>query len=250
MRTLSILLKKELTHFLISPFGWILLSVVIFMQGMSLSTALEYYQSGPVEKNMLFTLLHTPNFWFYFLFIFPLITMRLFADEERTGTLEGLMTAPVRTWQVVLSKYLAAFLYYTLLWLPLLLHVQLFSVITGQPAPLESGHIIGTYMILYLIGAFFTAIGCLTSALTSSQIIAGILSMFIVVMLFFLGYVPALFGDSFQGAALFHYISIQEHLAYYTQGLLDLRAAMYHLSMTFFILMLTHQVVDYRRWKK
>ncbi len=250
MRTLSILFKKELTHFFYTPFGWILLSVVIFMQGMSLSTALEYYQSGPVEKNMLFTLLHTPNFWFYFLFIFPLITMRLFADEERLGTLEGLLTAPVKTWQVVLSKYLSAFVFYSILWLPLLAHIKIFTLLTGQPAPLETGHIIGSYSILFLIGAFFTAIGCLTSALTSSQIIAGILSMFIIVMLFFLGYVPILFGDSFQGSAIFHYISIQEHLAYYSQGIIDLRSAIYHLSFAFFTLMLTHQVVDYRRWKK
>lgn len=250
MRTLYILFKKELTHFLISPFGWIFFSVVIFMQGMSLSTALEYYQSGPVEKNLLFTILHTPNFWFYFLFIFPLITMRSFADEERTGTLEGLLTAPVKTTQVVISKYLAIFTYYSLLWLPLLLHLKLFAAITGQPAPVETGHILGSYFILYLAGAFFTAIGCLTSALTSSQIIAGIISMFTIVMIFFLGYVPALFGDSFQGAAIFHYISIQEHLAYFTQGLIDLRTVIYYISLTFFTLMLTHQVVDYRRWKK
>ena len=88
------------------------------MQGLSLSTAMKGFRDTPVKDSLVYVTFHTPLFWFYFLFIFPLITMRLFAEEERAGTLETLLTAPVRTWQVVLSKYAAAMIFYTVLWLP------------------------------------------------------------------------------------------------------------------------------------
>lgn len=100
-----------------------------------------------------------------------------------------------------------------------------------------------------LMGAAFTAIGCLASALTSSQIIAGILTVGLLVIQYFLGFVTVIWGESFAGAAFFHYISSQNHLHYLTSGLIDSRPFVYFLSTTAFVLFLTYQVVDYRRWK-
>ena len=249
MRVLRILTRKEINTYFLNPFGWVVLASVVLMQGLSLSSAMKGFRDTPVKDSLVYVTFHTPLFWFYFLFIFPLITMRLFADEERSGTLETLLTAPVRTWQVVLSKYLAAMFFYTILWIPAWFQFKAFSWFTKIPPAYSDGALYGSFLILFLMGAAFTAVGCLASSLTSSQIISGIITIMILLIHYFLGYVTVIWGESFAGAGFFHYISSQEHLHYFTNGLLDSRPAVYYLSLTVFVLFLTHQVIDLRRWK-
>jgi ABC-2 type transport system permease protein len=244
------MLRKELRGYLFNPFGWVVLAFVTMMQGAALSTAMKGFRDSPSQDSLVYSVYNTPLFWFWFLFIFPLITMRLFAEEERSGTLEGLLTAPVRTWHVVLSKYGAAMAFYTLLWIPGFIQFRMYEWVTDVPPAYSSGAMVGAYGILMLMGAAFTAIGCLASALTSSQIIAGLLSIGLLVIQYFLGYVTVIWGENFRGAPMFHYISSQEHLHYFTRGLLDTRPAVYYLSMTVFILFMTYQVIDYRRWRR
>ncbi|MGC4017163.1 MAG: ABC transporter permease [Luteolibacter sp.] len=249
MRAFRILFRKELKGFFQNPFGWIVLAFVIIMQGISLSMAMKGFRTGGSNSSLVYAMCHTPLFWFYFLFIFPLITMRLFSDEEKSGTLETLLTAPVRTWQVVLSKFCAAYVFYIVLWIPSYFQLQLFSWSTGLPPAWTNGGLIGTYSIALLMGAAFTAVGCLASSLTSSQIIAGITTICGLLIIYFLGFVTVIWGDGFPGAALFRYISIQQHLHYFASGVMDTRPVVFHLSLTAFLLFMTYQVVDYRRWK-
>ena len=250
MRTLFTLYRKEFSGYFLNPFGWIVLAVLACLQGFSLSTSMKALQDRLITEDLVYIVFHTPIFWFYFLFIFPLITMRLFAEEERTGTLETLLTAPVRTWQVVLSKYLAALTFFVILWIPSFLHFQLFSVLTDIPAPFTSGSLAGAFLILFLMGVFFTAIGCFASSLTSSQIIAAIITLGLLLLHHLIGYVTAFWGESFAAAPVFRYISSQEHLRYFTKGLIDTRPVVYYLSMGLFMLILTHHAIDYRRWKR
>lgn len=250
MRLLRILALKELKGYFLTPFGWVVLAFITVMQGISLSAAMKGFRDSAVKDSLVYITFNAPLFWFYFLFIFPLITMRLFAEEERSGTLETLLTAPLRTWQVVLSKYLAAMTFFTVLWLPLLFQFQLFSWVTKLPPAFDTGSLAGAMAIVMLMGSAFTAIGCLASALTSSQITAGLLTVGILVIQYFFGYVTVIWGESFAGAPFFHYISSSRHLHYFTSGLLDSRPAAYFLGMAVFVLFLTYQVVDYRRWKR
>jgi ABC-2 type transport system permease protein len=250
MRLFRILTFKELKGYFLTPFGWVVLAFVTIMQGVSLSTAMKGFRDTPVRDSLVYVTFHSPLFWFYFLFIFPLITMRLFSEEERSGTLESLLTAPVRTWQVVFSKYVAAMIFYTLLWIPAFVQFKMFIWATDLPPAWSEGALSGVFAILLLMGAAFTAMGCLASALTSSQIIAGIFTIGMLVIQYFLGYVTVIWGESFAGAGLFHYISSQQHLHYFASGLLDTRAAVYFLSLALFVLFLTYQAVDYRRWRK
>ena len=250
MRLFRILTIKELKGYFLTPFGWVVLAFVTIMQGVSLSSAMKGFRDTPVKDSLIYVTFHTPVFWFYFLFIFPLITMRLFAEEERNGTLETLLTAPVRTWQVVLSKYFAAMGFYTVLWLPGLIQFKLFEWATDLPPAWTPGALGGAFAIVMLMGAAFTAIGCLASALTSSQIVAGILTIGILVIQYFLGFVTVIWGESFAGAPFFHYISAQQHLHYFTSGLFDTRPMVYHLSLAMLVLFITYQVVDYRRWRR
>lgn len=250
MRLFRILTLKELKSYFLTPFGWVVLAFVTIMQGISLSTAMKGFRDTPVKDSLVYVTFHTPLFWFYFLFIFPLITMRLFAEEERSGTLETLLTAPVKTWQVVFSKYTAAMIFYAVLWIPCVIQFKMFDWVTQLPPAWTPAALAGALSVILLMGAAFTALGCLASALTSSQIIAGILTIGLLVIQYFLGYVTVIWGESFAGAPFFHYISAQQHLHYFANGLFDTRPVVYYLSMAIFILFLTYQVVDYRRWRR
>ena len=100
--------RKELRSYVMTPYGWVILAFVMALQSVSLSGTLKAFQLAPQKEGILFFILHSPMFWFYFLFIFPLLTMRSLAEEEKTGTLESLLTTPIKTWQVVLGKYFSA----------------------------------------------------------------------------------------------------------------------------------------------
>ncbi len=250
MRTLLTLLRKELKGYFQNPFGWVIIAAVSVANGVGISTSMKGFTESPSQHSLVFTAFHSPVFWFWFLFIFPLITMRSFAEEERSGTLETLLTAPVKTGHVVLSKYGAALLFYVLLWLPTLLQFQLFRWVAELPEGWTPGEMVGTYLILFLMGAAFTAVGCFASSLTSSQIIAGLLTLCLLMILFFLGYVPVIWGGAFRGAELFRYISCQEHLAFFARGWVDTRPIVYYLTLAGAVLFLTYHVVDYRRWKR
>jgi ABC-2 type transport system permease protein len=250
MRVFLVLFRKELRSFLLNPLGWLVMAFVVVMHGISLSTAMKAFSDTPLTQSLVYVSMHTPVFWFYYLFIFPLLTMKLFADEQRSGTLETLLTAPVKTWQVVLSKYAAALCFYVLLWVPSYVQFQLYPWITDLPPAWNQGAITGMYTILFLMGMFFLSIGCLASSLTANSIVAAIVTLGILLFHYFLGFVTTIWGENFTGAAFFDYISAKQHMHYFCSGLLDSRVAMLYLTFTIFTLALTFQVLDFRRWRR
>src|SRR5215831_20951071 len=119
------LFRRELSAYFVSPVAYVVLVVFLIMTGILFYQTLDLLTARgargvefPMQK-----MLGDQTFWLVFLFIPPLLTMRLFAEERSTGTLEMLMTAPLRDWQVVLSKYLACYAFYVILWLPTLLYL-------------------------------------------------------------------------------------------------------------------------------
>jgi ABC-2 type transport system permease protein len=186
--------------------------------------------------------------------------MRSLAEEERLGTLEGLLTSPVTTTQIVLGKYFASLLFYCILWLPLMLYPwmsDLRNVYTELRYGISpEGNIdyrladcIGPYLILWLSGTFFIALGILCSALTRSQIIAGIVCTCAIIIYYFMGRVPELWGE-FPAAPAFHYMSISEQISAFSRGLIDTRPVVLYLTLSMLMLGLTKRIVDYRRWHR
>src|SRR6266436_1910189 len=147
LATLS-LVRREFGAYFLSPIAYVVLVVFLAVTGHLFYLTLEQLTaSGPkgVEYPMQL-MLGDEKFWLVFLFIPPLLTMRLFAEERSTGTLEMLMTAPLRDWQVVLSKYVACFAFYIILWLPTLVYLPLlFGARTPQgsidPMPIVSSYL-------------------------------------------------------------------------------------------------------------
>lgn len=257
--TLRTIFVKELRSYLCTPFGWVLLGCAIGLQGFWLQAVLQTMSKASGESVM-FYMLDNVNFWFFFIFIFPLITMRTMAEEESHGTLEGLLTAPVTTTQIILGKYFAALLFYVILWLPMFLYPwvsdlgNLYTSLRYDVTP--EGRInyttadwLGPISILSISGSYFIALGILCSSLTRSQIIAGIVCTCSIIIYYFMGRVPELWGE-FPAAPAFHYLSISEQIRAFSRGLVDTRPLVLYLSLSVFTLALTKRIVDYRRWHR
>src|SRR2546423_2467166 len=189
-------------------------------------------------------------FWFAFVLIFPLITMRLFAEEFKLGTIEPLMTAPLRDSQVVLAKFFGALAFYIVLWLPTLLYFAIFQKITHQPAANSTGAYWGSYLMLLLLGMFYLSVGCLASVVTKNQIVAAIISFCAITLLFFLGLIQFILLDVSSGMRdALGYFSAIEHMGTYSRGIIDTRPIVLYLSMTVLLLTFTYQVFQSRKWR-
>jgi ABC-2 type transport system permease protein len=189
-------------------------------------------------------------FWVAFVLIFPLFTMRWFAVDFKLGTIEPLMTAPVRDWQVVLAKFFGALVFYLVLWIPTLLYFAIFLKLTNQPAAHSAGAYFGSYLMLLLLGMFYLSIGCLTSVLTRNQIIAAIVSFCAITLLFFLGLVQFILLDvSSATRDLLGYFSAIDHMVTFSRGVIDTRPIVFYLSMTIVMLTLTYQAFQSRKWR-
>jgi ABC-2 type transport system permease protein len=251
MRIFWVLLKKELRAFFVSPMAYIVLALVMVLNGFSFRAALSVLESAPSEGSIVTWTFHAMWFWLSYFFVFPLLTMRLFAEEKKMGTFETLFTAPVRTGQVVWAKYTAAVLTYCILWVPSYFNFVLVDWISAGQVDIPSGALKGSYLILFAMGLFNLAVGCFASALTSNQIIAAIIAFTISLLHFLVGLFIMVVGrrvaDTF--VDVINYFASMEHIRTFTSGLIDTRPLVYYTSFALLFLALTHQVVEFRRWR-
>jgi ABC-2 type transport system permease protein len=250
MRPYFILLRKELHGYFVSPVAYIVLALVMVLNGFYLRAALTILESAPSDRSIVTWTFDAKWSWLSYFFIFPLLTMRLFAEEKKLGTMETLMTAPIRTWHIVWAKYSAAVLFYCMLWLPSMSNFWLLSWITGGAVQIPHGPLVGSYAILFTMGLFNLAMGCLASALTANQIIAAITSFTFCLLHFLLSVfmqvgrnIPERYVDAVS------YISSSDHIRVFTAGLIDSRPLIYYISLAMLFLAFTHQAVEFRRWR-
>jgi ABC-2 type transport system permease protein len=251
MRVYWVLLKKELRAFFVSPMAYIVLALVMVLNGFSFRAALSVLESAPSEGSIVTWTFHAMWFWLSYFFVFPLLTMRLFAEEKKMGTFETLFTAPVRTGQVVWAKYSAAVLIYCILWVPSYFNFVLVDWISAGQVEIPAGALKGSYLILLAMGLFNLAIGCFASALTSNQIIAAVIAFTISLLHFLVGLFIMVVGRRVAGTFVdvINYFASMEHIRTFTAGLIDTRPLVYYTSFALLFLALTHQVVEFRRWR-
>ena len=175
--------------------------------------------------------------------IAPALTMRLMAEEQKLGTIELLLTSPVRDWEVIIGKYVASFvfliatvaltLYYTIL---------LYVFASPDPGPIYAG-----YLGLALYGGAALAIGLLCSTLTSNQIVAAVVAMGILMVMFF----ADLAADNIGGTAstIISEISIRSHFEDFARGIIDTKHVVYYLSVIAFFLFMSVRALESRRWR-
>lgn len=180
----------------------------------------------------------------FFILLAPALTMRLIAEEQKLGTIELLLTSPVRDWEVIVGKYLASLVFFlVLVILSLFYTILLFVFANPDPGPIYTG-----YLGLILYGAAALAIGLLTSTLTSNQIVAAVVAMGILLALYF----AHLAFDSVGGLGgeIIGQLGLKGHFDdSFQKGVIDTKSIVYFVSVIFFFLFLSVRVLDSRRWR-
>lgn len=222
------LLLREIKSFFGSPIGYLVVVIFLLINGLFLWVFEGEYNilnSGFADLGPFFTL--TP--WIL-LFLIPATTMRSFSDELKLGTIELLFTKPLSTWEIVLGKFLGAFVLILITLLPTLLYVFVVKDYTYADNVLDMGSTMGSYFGLCFLIAAYTAIGVFTSTLSENQIVAFILAVFLCFAIFYgieaLGTLTGMFTEQFT------YLSMQTHFKSISRGVIDTRDIIYFASVT------------------
>jgi len=240
--------RREMLSLWVTPLAWVLLGVFLILQGGIFYSIIVHFASfadlsvddGPLSayfgQSSVFLMMTL-------LLVCPALSMRLFAEERRSGTIEPLMTAPVGAAGVVLGKFSAALVNYAAIWLPTLLYV----VILRKTGHVDWQVVLSSYLGLLLIGAQYLAIGVLASSLTKSQFVALLVTVLLQFGLFVLGIGEYIFDPGLLHDVCAH-VSLAGHMEDFAKGIVDTRRLLYDLSLATFCLFLTIRVVD--SWRR
>ena len=236
--------NRELSNYFNTPLGFIFIDVFILITGFFFFELFKFFTNGQASLRNLFVLLP----WVYLFFV-PAISMRLLAEEKKVGTVEMLMTLPLRDLEVVLAKYFASFIFLSI---SLLLTLPLVWVVSRSAAShvaMDFGPVVGGYVGAILMGGAFLAVGIFFSSLTDNQIVAFILSVVTMAVFLLIGLpdVVNYFPGWLQTFVL--KISLSSHFQSIGRGVIDTRDILYYLSVIFLFLLLTIRSVESRKWK-
>ena len=250
MNVFRALVRRELSAFFQGPTGFIIVAAVLFLIGLGFIVVLSGLNGEATPMPVTQVFYGTYFFWMILLLIAPVITMRSFAMERSSGTYETLMTAPIGDWQVVLSKFTGALIFYMILWLPLLACSIVVRLYVGESAVLGFGTMLTSALGILMVGSLYMSIGCFASALTRNQAVAAVSGFALGAALFFTGFFSYFAGDRTDWLSqLARHISLANHMESFTRGVIDLGAIVFFLSLTGLFLYLTLKVVESRRWK-
>jgi ABC-2 type transport system permease protein len=248
---------KELAGYFLQPVAYVVMTVFLLLGGFFFFALLRYFevtltayaamqnpevlQKLNLNERVIEPMLH--NLAIVLVILVPAITMRSFAEEKRTGTYELLLTAPIRTGEIVAGKFIAAAAF-MLIMIGLAGMFPLILVAFGNP---EVGVMFSGYLGLAFLAISFVSIGLFTSSLTQNQIIAAISCFGLLLLLFVISW-PAQAGGS-SIADLLRYLSLPDHFAQMVTGIIDTRDIIYFLSLIFVALFLTQRSVESARWR-
>lgn len=240
------LLRKEIIGFLGSLTGYIVITIFLLALGLLLwvfNSDFNILQSGYAGIDQLFIL--SP--W-VFMFLIPAITMRSFAEEKRTGTIELLLTQPLTEWEIIIAKYLAGLFLVLLSIVPTLIYFYSVYQLGNPVGNIDTGATIGSFIGLLLIGSIYVGIGLFASSIADNQIVSFLLALFLC-FIFYIGF------DSMAGLTVFksteHIISqlgIASHYNSISRGIIDSRDIAYFLSVSFLFIAVTRYKLISRKW--
>jgi ABC-2 type transport system permease protein len=253
------IIERELGTYFISPIAYVMLTCFILLSGMVfqglLSQAMDIAarlsmqgaQAGagatPFDMPAYITQQFLGTATVLFLFMIPMITMGLFAEEKKRGTMELLLTAPVTDIEIVLGKFMAAVSFFVILLISTFLPIATLYLY-GKPA---AGPIFAGYLGLFLYGTALVAIGLFISTLTENQIVAGFLGFAAALSLWFVDLVASRAEGSFK--SVLEYLSVISHIQDFMKGVLSTADVIFYVSLTLLCLFLTYRSVDSLRWK-
>jgi ABC-2 type transport system permease protein len=256
MTNILAIAQKELKAYFSSPIAYIVIGFWSLLYGYFFVAILSYFvrqsmqmnqfgmqgpQSMNVNQQLIRPLLQNVNI--LVLFLMPMVTMRTYSEEKRSGTIELLLTSPVTDFQIIIGKFLGAMALYACMLAVTLLHIGLLFVY-GHP---EWKPIVTTYIGLLLFGGCFVSLGLFISSLTKNQIVAGMVTFAVFLLLWIITWIGSFSGPTVD--KITQYISILDHLDDFGKGVLDTTHLIYYLSFITFGLFLTAKSVDSERWR-
>lgn len=247
MRGVVAVTARDLRAFFLSPLAWVTLAVFTFMNGLTFVSILTLLANQPIglAEPLQFLFGDSLFFWLFLLYLAPVLTMRSFAEEERSGTIELLLTAPVREAEVVLGKFLSAFAVYSVVWGSTIVFPLVLSVF----GPIDWGPIAASYVGVLGLGALFLSAGVFASSLTRSQIVAAMVTFVLLMSFFIAGLLEEVVSNAVL-QQLFGYASLWQQMGDFARGLVDTRPLVYYLSGTALFLFLATQVLAGRRGRR
>ena len=250
MRKFLVLLERELRSYFLSPIGYIILCFTLILGGLNLYIIASVLNNQPQSHTVFEYYFQGIFFWLPYTLIVPLLTMRLYAEEFKSGTIETLTTAPVRDWQIVSAKFSGALIFYLLTWLLFGAYPVFYYLITGQPMTQSVGALTGTCLLLLVMGCFYLSIGCLASVLTQNQVVAAIVAAVTTFGYFF----ATVFMRNWPNPDprlhdVGEYLSSFEHMTRFSSGIIDTRQIVFYLSFAALLQVATFQVFQYRKWR-
>ena len=236
MRNTLAIAERELKAYFVSPIAYVITALFLLISGYLFSVILLNTNEATLRLLM-------GNLSVIWLFITPALTMRLLAEEARTGTIELLLTNPVRDVEVVVGKYLGA-LALLLVMVAFTLYYPALLLILGNP---DRGPMIAAYLGLVLQGAAFLAIGLMASSLTENQIVAAVLTFAILLIMWLSESVANFIGKP--ASDIMRYLSVSSHSQDFARGVIDTTHVIYFLSIVAAALFLTFLSLQTRRWR-
>ncbi len=254
MGNMLTLARKELAGYFASPIAYIVIGVFALLFGYFYYALVVFFDRqsmqlqafGPDQVVNINELLIRPvliNVSIIVLFVLPMLTMRSYAEEKRSGTIELLLTAPLTDVQIVFGKFFGAMVLYAAMLSVTLIHIGILFWI-GEP---EWRPVATSYLGLLLMGGCFVAVGLLASSLTRNQIIAAVITFTVFLLLWVIDWIASFTGPTTQ--EILTYLSLTGHLEDFTLGILDTSHIVYYLSVIAFGLFLTVRSVDTERWR-
>lgn len=247
MSVLLALWRRELASFFLSPIAYVMAMFFLIVEGFSFWYLASALAMGSSEVTVMSQFFGTLFFWIPFFFIVPVLTMRLFAEEKRSQTIETLLTAPVTDLQVVLSKYLGVLSFYICMWLPTISYAFILAAFSSETAPIDFGPMLGGYLAALLIGMFYLAVGLLCSALTRNQVVSAIICFAFMFVVFFAGLLhPYVQNEAVKEVCTFG--SSVMHMLEFSRGAVDTRPILLYVSGTLLVLFGVLRVLETRKW--
>lgn len=253
MRNILAIAHKEIKAYFDAPiayiyiaffallFGYFFVALLSFFMSQSLQMMTMSGQSMNINQQLITPLFLNTSV--IVLFVLPTITMRTYAEEKRTGTIELLLTSPLTDVQIILGKFLGAMALYASLLAVTLIHIGVLFIF-GKPevAPVLTG-----YLGLLLMGGCFVSVGLFISSLTRNQIVAAMVTFAVFLLLWVIDWISQFTGPITQ--QVLTYVSITQHLDDFVRGVLDTKHLIYYFSFIAFGLFLTARSVDSERWR-
>ncbi|PLX19436.1 MAG: hypothetical protein C0601_01845 [Candidatus Muiribacterium halophilum] len=237
MKNILVIGMKELRSYFYSPLAYVILCVFSIISGNFFKTIIFQTQNS--------------NSWISFsgglstmLMIFiPLLTMRLFSEENRSGTFELLLSYPLNSAQLVIGKFLGAMMFSIIMFLPTLIYVS-FLYMYSIP---DTNLILSSYLGMFLLTMAFVSVGIFSSALTKSQVVASITGFGILLFMWAIHWLKD--NLSYSLGKVLAYISIAQNYSYFAKGILDTRAVIFLLSIPVFMLIITIKLIEDKRYR-